>query len=154
MRSASTFRSRAVGAVVVLLALVTGCGAGDGGPTDHPMSDTRFSAGVGERFTLTVKENPSTGERWYLSAPRPDTSVVRERGQRYKADSHSKDVVGSGGRRVFTFEAVGKGSTRIVLLHCPVHACNGDSASPAPQTTAPSASTPATNSITYTVTVR
>jgi inhibitor of cysteine peptidase len=144
---------RAVGAVAALLVLVTACGSGTDEPTDHPTKDTRISAGVGESFTLTVDENPSTGERWYLAAPRPDTSVVRARGQRYKADSGSGDVAGRGGHRVFTFKAAGKGRTSIVLLHCPVYACNGDSASPAPQTTAPSSSTPRPKSVTYTVTV-
>ena len=148
-----TAGSRAVGAAAVLLTLLTGCGAGADGPTDHPTTDTRISAGVGERFTLTVDENPSTGERWYLSTPRPDASLVRDRGQRYTSDSDSKGVAGAGGRRVFTFEATAKGATRIVLLHCPVYACDGSSASPAPRTTEPSVSTPKPKSITYTVTV-
>jgi inhibitor of cysteine peptidase len=140
-------------AVAVLLALTAACGTSTDEPTSHPTTDGRVTADVGERFTLTVDENASLGERWYLATPKPDDSVVRGRGQRYESDSEGEPVPGAGGGRVFTFEATGTGSTRIVLLHCPVHACDGDTASPAPQTTAPPSSYAKPKRVTYTVTV-
>lgn len=140
----------------VLLALVTGCGGAGGddapGPTSHPTEDTSITAKAGERFTLTVGgENGSTRSHWYLVAPKPDTSVVRSRGQEYKADPGTEKMVGSGGSLTFTFEATGKGHTEIVLMHCTFNTCNGSTASPGPQTTAPTKAEPET--ITYTVTV-
>ncbi|MGP4084696.1 protease inhibitor I42 family protein [Streptomyces sp. KR55] len=140
---------RAVAAAVALLALTAGCG----GPAEYGIDERSITAEPGDRFTLTVDENPSTGERWYLVTPKPDASVVRSRGDDYHADDDTGSLVGSGGRRVFTFEATGAGRTRIVLLHCPVYACDGDRASPAPATTAP-VSRPAAERTTYTVTVK
>ncbi|MGW3728976.1 protease inhibitor I42 family protein [Streptomyces sp. NPDC000851] len=134
---------------VAALALTAGCG----GPAEYGEGDRAITVDAGDEFTVAVDENPSTGERWYLVAPKPDASVVRSRGDDYDADDDSGTLVGSGGRRVFTFEATGAGRTRIVLLHCPVYACDGDRASPAPATTAP-VSRPAAERTTYTVTVK
>jgi inhibitor of cysteine peptidase len=141
---------------VALIALATGCGGGSdepekpGTPTSHPTQDSSISAEVGERFTLTVEENASTREHWYLGDPEPDTSVVRSQGE-----SES----GAGSSLTFTFEATGKGSTEIVLMHCTfATSCEGDgSGSTASPEQAPTPSASATPSaperVTYTVTV-
>ncbi|RZB19828.1 hypothetical protein StrepF001_00545 [Streptomyces sp. F001] len=113
---------------VAALALTAGCG----GPAEYGEGDRAITVDAGDEFTVAVDENPSTGERWYPATPKPDASVVRSRGDDYDADDDTGSLVGSGGRRVFTFEATGAGRTRIVLLHCPVYACDGDRASPAP----------------------
>ncbi|MET7699196.1 protease inhibitor I42 family protein [Streptomyces sp. NPDC005485] len=139
--------------MAALLALATGCG-GTGGdePTSHPTKDTSITAEAGERFTLTVDgENSSTRSHWYLATPKPDSAVVRSRGREYKAAPGTEKTVGAGGSLTFTFEAIGKGSTEIVLMHCTFNTCNDSTASPGPQTTAPSTAEPET--ITYTVTV-
>ena len=165
----STMRIRTAStAVAFLAALATGCGSSGTDtdePTSHPTQDTSISAKVGERFTLTVEENASTRERWSLADPAPDTSVVRSRGHKSASDSGDEQPVpGAGSKLTFTFEATGKGSTEIVLLHCTFAApCDGGSGGPAtptpsPSPTAtPSASASATPSeperVTYTVTV-
>ncbi|PAZ10604.1 hypothetical protein CLM62_40130 [Streptomyces sp. SA15] len=168
MRAASTSRSRAVVTAVALLALATGCATGSdepekpGTPTSHPTQDSSISAEVGERFTLTVEENASTREHWYLGDPEPDTSVVRSQGKKSESDSGDEPVPGAGSRLTFTFEATGKGSTEIVLMHCTfATTCEGDgSGTPSPEpepepTPTPSASaTPSEpERVTYTVTV-
>ncbi|MFF1448558.1 protease inhibitor I42 family protein [Streptomyces sp. NPDC058274] len=143
MRTRSTSRSsRGTGAVAAaaLLALVAGCGGGTDGPTSHPVSDSSITAGVGERFTLAVNENASTREHWYLADPKPDSSVVRSRGNRYESDS-DEAAPGSGGHLVFTFEATGKGTTKIVLLHCTFNTCNDSTASPTASATDPNTPT-------------
>jgi inhibitor of cysteine peptidase len=151
MRTRSTSRSsRGGGAVAAaaLLTLVAGCGGGTDEPTSHPVADSSITAGVGERFTLAVNENASTREHWYLADPKPDSSVVRSRGNRYESDS-DEPAPGSGGHLVFTFEATGKGSTEIVLLHCTFNTCNDSTASPtasATDTASPTATTSATPS--------
>ncbi|WP_405719362.1 protease inhibitor I42 family protein [Streptomyces sp. NBC_00046] len=151
--------------MAALLALATGCGSDPDEPADgstsHPVKDTSITAAPGERFTLTVDQNASTREYWYLVDPEPDSSVLVSRGQDYASDSGDEPVPGAGGRLTFTFEAKGKGTTRFTLLHCTFTTCQGNTATLPPETTGPSA-TPATSAaptsqaperITYTVTV-
>ncbi|MER7108629.1 protease inhibitor I42 family protein [Streptomyces sp. NPDC000229] len=175
MRTASIFRGSRGGAAIAaaaVLALATGCGSGTdepaGGstgtasrPTSHPVKDTSITAEPGERFTLTVDQNASTREYWYLVDPMPDSSVLVSRGQEYASGSGDEPVPGAGGRLTFTFEAKGKGTTRFTLLHCTFTTCQGNTSTQPPVTTAPSA-TPTTGAgtpsraperITYTVTV-
>lgn len=172
-RTASIFRGSRGGAAIAaaaLLALAAGCGPGThapaggststaGRPTSHPVKDTSITAEPGERFTLTVDQNASTREYWYLVDPEPDSSVLVSRGRDYA--SGSGDEAGAGGRLTFTFEAKGKGTTRFTLLHCTFTTCQGNTSSLPPETTGPSA-TPTTGAatpsqaperITYTVTV-
>ncbi len=127
----------------------------------RPVNDTSITAEPGERFTLTVDQNESTREYWYLVAPEPDSSVLVSRGQAYASDSGDEAMTGAGGRLTFTFEAKGKGTTRFTLLHCTFTTCQGNTSTLPPETSGPSA-TPATGAtaptqaperITYTVTV-
>ncbi|MFD5268332.1 protease inhibitor I42 family protein [Streptomyces sp. NPDC058335] len=175
MRTASIFRGSRGGSAIAaaaLLALATGCGSGTdepgdgststaGRPTSHPVEDTSITAQPGERFTLTVDQNASTREYWYLVDPEPDSSVLVSRGQDHASDSGDEPVAGADGRRTFTFEAKGKGTTRFTLLHCTFTTCQGNTSTRPPGTTGPSA-TPTTSAappsqaperITYTVTV-
>lgn len=158
-------RSGAAIAAAALLALATGCGSGTdepaGGSASRPVKDTSITAEPGERFTLTVDQNASTREYWYLVDPKPDSSVLVSRGQVYASDSGGEAVAGAGGRLTFTFEAKGKGTTRFTLLHCTFTTCQGNTSTLPPETTGPSA-TPTTGAttpsqaperITYTVTV-
>ncbi|OEJ93421.1 hypothetical protein J116_002015 [Streptomyces thermolilacinus SPC6] len=152
-------------AAAALLALATGCGSGtgesSGRTTSHPVHDTSITAAPGERFTLTVSQNASTREYWYLVGPEPDSSVLVSHGQAYAPDSGDEPAPGSGRPLTFTFEAKGKGTTRFTLLHCTFTTCRDNTSSTPPGTTAPS-TTPATGAatpsqaperITYTVTV-
>lgn len=167
-RTAHIFRGSRGGAAIAaaaLLALATGCGSGPdepaGGSTSRPVKDTSITAEPGERFTLTVDQNASTREYWYLVDPEPDSSVLVSCGQVYASDSGDEAVAGAGGRLTFTFEAKGKGTTRFTLLHCTFTTCQGNTSALPPETTGPSA-TPTTGAttpsqaperITYTVTV-
>ncbi|MFF1544011.1 protease inhibitor I42 family protein [Streptomyces sp. NPDC058291] len=144
-------RSSGVAGALCAVTLVAGCASGSDEPTSHPTRDTTVTAEVGERFTLSLPENASTREHWFVVDPQPDASVVRTADRRYESADDGKSV-GGGGSLVFTFEATGRGSTRIVLLHCTfptaeTAACGGG-ASPSP--TPP----PEPERITYRVTVR
>ncbi|MEU9058932.1 protease inhibitor I42 family protein [Streptomyces sp. NPDC048430] len=175
MRTASIFRGSRGGAAiaaVALLALATGCGSGTdepaGGstsasnrPTSYTVKDTDITAEPGERFTLTVDQNASTREYWYLVDPEPDSSVLVSHGRDHASDSGGEPVAGAGSRLAFTFEAKGKGTTHFTLLHCTFTTCQGNTSELPPETTGPSA-TPTTGAtspsqaperITYTVTV-
>lgn len=125
------------------------------------MNDTSITAEPGERFTLTVDQNASTREYWYLVDPEPDSSVLVSRGRHQASDSGDRPVPGAGARLTFTFEAKGKGTTRFTLLHCTFTTCQGNNSTLPPATTGPSATpttgaatpSPAPERITYTVTV-
>ncbi|MFI2643898.1 protease inhibitor I42 family protein [Streptomyces sp. NPDC018610] len=125
------------------------------------MKDTSVTAEPGERFTLTVGQNASTREYWYLVAPEPDPSVLVSRGQDYASNSGGEPMPGAGGRLTFTFEATGEGTTRFTLLHCTFTTCQGNDSTRPPATTGPAAgpttgaapSARAPERITYTVTV-
>ncbi|RST09063.1 hypothetical protein EF910_01190 [Streptomyces sp. WAC07149] len=131
-----------------VLALTAGCdsgaGASGGRATSRPVKDTSITAEPGERFTLTVGQNASTREYWYLVDPEPDRSVLLSRGRAYAADSGAEKTAGAGGRLTFTFEAKGKGTTRFTLLHCTFTTCQGNTASLPPATTGPATTGPAT----------
>ncbi|CAL9596931.1 protease inhibitor I42 family protein [Streptomyces sp. NPDC095602] len=167
-----TRRAGAAAAAAALLALAAGCGQGadataggstgtPGRTTSRPAENTAITAAPGERFTLTVDQNPSTREYWYLVGPAPDPSVLVGLGEEYASDSGGEPAPGSGGRLTFTFEAKGRGTTRFTLLHCTFSTCRGDTATRPPGTAGPSATPtagPAAPSgaperITYTVTV-
>ncbi|WP_405768226.1 protease inhibitor I42 family protein [Streptomyces sp. NBC_00080] len=140
MSARSSRGTRAVAAALCTVTLVAGCASGSDadGPTSHPTQDLSITAEVGERFTLSVPENASTREHWFVVAPQPDASVVRAADRGYEPADDGKSV-GGGGTLVLTFEATGRGSTRIVLLHCTfptadTAACGGG-ASPSPSPT-------------------
>lgn len=176
MRTASIFRGDRGGAAVAAVALLAlaaaGCDSGgddpDGGSsgvTSHSVKDTSITAEPGERFSLTVDQNASTREYWYLVDPGPDGAVLADRGKEYASDSGDEPTPGAGGKLTFTFEAKAKGTTRFTLLHCTFTTCQGNTSAQPPASTGPSATptagtasstpspSPAPERITYTVTV-
>ncbi|MFD7922364.1 protease inhibitor I42 family protein [Streptomyces sp. NPDC059740] len=139
----------------LLTVLLAGCGEGE--PPSHSTGHRKIVVDAGEEFDLTVPYNASTGERWGITTPAPDPSVVRTRGRRFAHDTPVQP--GSGGTLHLRFTARKRGTTRIVLLHCLVHACDGPVDSPSPAAPSPSTMslaplTPRPERITWTVTVR
>ncbi|MFE5207412.1 protease inhibitor I42 family protein [Streptomyces sp. NPDC056600] len=129
----------ATAAAAALLVLATACGSGS--PTSRPLDNTGINAEPGEKFTLTVTENPSARRTWHLVDPQPDSSVLVSHGSRHVDADEYKDQPGSNIPTVFTFEAKGKGTTQFTLLQC-FKTCDAASDSP-----------DAPERITYTVTV-
>ncbi|MEU6331135.1 protease inhibitor I42 family protein [Streptomyces sp. NPDC047049] len=141
------------------LAALTGCGLF--GPATYDRDETAIEADPGEEFTLSVPSNASLGERWYVAEPKPAAGVVRAAGE--DQENSGSDADGAdGGSQLFRFKAVGRGSTKIRLIHCPVHACidkGEDSATASPPPSPPPGSTVAPAPVrptyhTYTVTVK
>src|SRR5262245_2505749 len=62
----------------------------------------------GEQFTVTLDANPTTGYSWQLDKTYDDT-VVKLVGSEYKRGASG--MVGSGGKQIWTFKAVGAGKT-------------------------------------------
>ncbi len=103
--------------VVLLAALVAGCGAGgavyDFGTVVHggvgKTTDVRLTPG--RRFSLAVDDNPAAGDRWRMGAL-PDARVVSFISEEYRAGD------GPGGVRYFVFNAKYPGTVTVTLSAC------------------------------------
>ncbi|MCL8014603.1 protease inhibitor I42 family protein [Streptomyces sp. AS02] len=134
--------------------LLTGCGLV--GPAEYDTETRTIEAEAGEEFSITVPYSPGQGEWWYRVDPRPDDAVVRIGGEHQDLDGSDLDG-GTDGTKSFDFEAVGPGTTKIRILHCPVGTCvgSGSSVSPSPAASPGQTTTdPQPRYYTYTVTVR
>jgi len=70
---------------------------------------------TGERFTIVVESNPTTGSEWRLVEP-PDEAVVRFVQREYRSGRAARSgAVGAGGYDLWRFEAVGPGKATIIL---------------------------------------
>ena len=68
--------------------------------------------------TITLEGNPTTGYSWAYTLYTPSTeTVIREVSNEYIADSGDKKMVGSGGKYVFTFEAIAAGEANIIFSY-------------------------------------
>ncbi len=136
---------RAFLAVAVLALPTASCSKEPGRGEVFSSQETSIEAEAGERFSVSVRENPSIGDRWNVHTPQPDPAVVEAVERSYVSDSE-EPVPGSGGIRYFTFRAVGPGTTQIVLRNCPRGLCGA--------TEAPAELKKAVVTATYEVTVR
>ncbi|MFF9277769.1 protease inhibitor I42 family protein [Streptomyces griseosporeus] len=137
---------RLTAAAALLLPLTAGCDDDPAAPARYGPADTRITAHVGDRFEIAVQANASTREEWHLVAPGPSAPVVRDRGSRTETDPGTEEMDGAPHTVVFTFEAAGPGSARIVLLHCTFAApCDGRTpvSTPTPTATATPPASPA-----------
>lgn len=75
---------------------------------------TIFEAEVGDRVTIVLESNATTGYAWELERP-PPADVVRFVDDRYVAPD--SELVGAGGHQRLTFEAVGEGTAEIALWY-------------------------------------
>lgn len=69
---------------------------------------------AGGTFVLVLESNRTTGYHWERSAP-DDAAIVKFTGTEYREPETA--LVGAGGKEVLRFEAVGKGTTEIVLKY-------------------------------------
>lgn len=118
--------------LMMLISLLAGCG-GQAQPSASPEATVRQSeeatvtttsnetdpaqpivVAAGETFTIRLSANPSTGYAWQQTGT-PDTAVVRHRETSYIAPSSTR--LGAAGVEVWTFEAVGRGTTTITLAY-------------------------------------
>jgi predicted secreted protein len=69
---------------------------------------------AGKQFSVTLASNRTTGYGWRLAAPL-DPAMLKQIGNDYHVGDSG--AVGAPGEEVWTFEAVGKGTARLVLEH-------------------------------------
>lgn len=77
--------------------------------------DTNITAKAGEAFTIKLEENITTGYKWYYTIA--DESIVKFKKDDYITKESDKNLVGAGGIRALTFEALKAGSTTISLVY-------------------------------------
>jgi len=68
---------------------------------------------VGEEFTITLESNRTTGYEWELTKPL-DESIIKLISSAYKEPQDVR-MVGKGGKQVWIFKAVNKGTTKISM---------------------------------------
>ena len=73
-----------------------------------------INARAGEKITITLESNPTTGYSWQLQHPL-DEKIIRLEGSKYVGPR--SDRVGAGGEEKWTFLAIKKGSTKITLKY-------------------------------------
>jgi len=65
--------------------------------------------------TVELQGNPTTGYAWvYIMSPE---GILREISNEYSADKSGEAVVGSGGKFIFTFEALTKGEAELIFSY-------------------------------------
>ena len=117
--------------VVVAMAVLTvaGCGSdssggsgsgsatssgGGGGGGGKVYTTSPIDVTAGDKFTISLEANPSTGYSWELIGPLDDRVVV-ELGSDHQPGQGTG--VGVPGQQLFRFQAVGKGTATIVLQY-------------------------------------
>jgi len=72
---------------------------------------------VGGSLTVTLKSNPTTGFQWSESAQISDQSVIEQLDHEFIApeDIGDSPSVGTGGKEVWTFKALKKGTSEISM---------------------------------------
>jgi inhibitor of cysteine peptidase len=75
---------------------------------------TTVELGLGERLTVRLESNPTTGFSWQLEVE-PNGAFLRSAGHEYVPPDDG--LVGQGGIELWTFEGVAPGTTRIALVY-------------------------------------
>lgn len=78
------------------------------------VAQTRIEVATGQKFTLTLDSNPSTGYAWQLATPVDETKV---KFLRSVFNAPETDRAGAAGLELWIFEAVGTGETTISLKY-------------------------------------
>ncbi len=80
----------------------------------HP--GTPIRAAAGQKFSIRIKANPTTGYGWQLSKPL-DEHVLSLVANVYIRQPDERQRVGVGGHEIWTFKAVGQGQAEIALKY-------------------------------------
>lgn len=105
-------------AVILVLSLVVslaaiGCGSG---MKTYTQSDTNITASIGDQFVIQLESNPTTGFQWGISGSLNPT-VVKKVSSKYVPGKNAQTKVGAGGVENWTFQAMAKGTTKIVMTY-------------------------------------
>ena len=71
---------------------------------------------VGERATIELEANPTTGFQWEFTAD-PNADVVKVVSDEYRSGSNESGMVGSGGTQTIVIEGVAAGTSTVELQY-------------------------------------
>lgn len=101
-----------IAAFIALLMTLTACGSA-AVKLDEQDNGQTVEVNSGDKITITLEGNPTTGYSWELSEF--DASVVEPAGEAdYKSDSK---LLGSGGVYTFTLNALAPGATTMKFIY-------------------------------------
>ena len=105
-------------AVLVFLALCSAAlaGCGSSGPKTYSKNDTNITVKAGDTFIIRLESNQTTGFQWGVAKPL-NTSVIKKVGSKYVVSSNQNQKAGVGGVEQWTFDATGKGNTKIEMIY-------------------------------------
>lgn len=79
-------------------------------------TDSIIETKVGKNFDIVVKSNPTTGFQWFVAEP-TDQYVVKLANKEFIKDENADNMLGAGGKEVWTFEPVAEGEVTIRLVY-------------------------------------
>ncbi|MEX2394297.1 MAG: protease inhibitor I42 family protein [Actinomycetota bacterium] len=85
---------------------------------DEGDSGKALSLAEGDEVTLTLETNPGTGYQWEY-ADEPDAAVLKQVSDETVKPETSPGMVGVPEERMWTYEAVGPGKTKVTLEYMP-----------------------------------
>ncbi|MBA7645459.1 hypothetical protein ES703_53217 [subsurface metagenome] len=84
---------------------------------NQPHIDVVMSTVVGGELTVTLGSNPTTGYQWSENAEISDENIIKQISHAFVAPGIDKPP-GTPGEEVWTFKALKKGTTTILLEYC------------------------------------
>jgi len=73
-----------------------------------------FNLEINDVINIRLISNPTTGYRWVLSE-KIDDSIISLIDSEFIQSKKDKELVGTGGYEIFSFKAISKGKTSIIL---------------------------------------
>ena len=75
----------------------------------------KYSLRKGDIVEVVLNANPSTGYKWQIV--NIDSSKLKIVDETYTSEKVKRDIVGSGGNKIYLFKAINKGNTAIDLIY-------------------------------------
>lgn len=97
---------------IIALAL-SSCQAAPETLTEYNNGDS-INLKINDTVEINLESNPTTGYSWFLS-DKTNESIVSLVDSEYIESGKDEELVGAGGHETFTFKAVSKGETSIIL---------------------------------------
>ncbi len=79
-------------------------------------SGSTVTLSPGEKFSLSLAANPTTGYTWETAVP-PDDHICKNTASHYQCHNQNNKIVGAGGIQHYSFSAIAPGKTKLKLLY-------------------------------------
>ena len=99
---------------IVLLFTLIGCSPNTIIIKEYSQKE-KYSLRKGDIVEVILNANPSTGYKWQIE--NIDIAKIKIVEETYTAKKVKRDIVGSGGNKIYLFKAINKGNTTIDLIY-------------------------------------